>query len=86
MQIVALYLCYIQRTNDNFSELIRKISPIYNFFEFIYHKIPVPIGLDAKVFLIQHEFRNQFIVSAIKFGESLSKFMIPISLLEKFGS
>ena len=43
-------------TNDNFSELIRKISPIYNFFEFIlsHHKIPVPIGLDAKVFLIQH--------------------------------
>ena len=26
------------------------------------------------------------IVSAIKFGESLSKFMIPIALLEKFGS
>ena len=24
--------------------------------------------------------------SAIKFGESLSKFMIPIALLEKFGS
>ena len=23
-------------TNDNFSELIRKISPTYNFFEFIY--------------------------------------------------
>ena len=32
------------------------------------------------------EFRNHFIVSAIKFGESLSKFMIPIALLEKFGS
>ena len=32
------------------------------------------------------EFRNQFIVSAIKFGESLSKFRIPIVLLEKFGS
>ena len=40
--------------NDIFFELIRKISPTYNFFEFIYHKIPVPIGLDAKVFLIQH--------------------------------
>ena len=26
------------------------------------------------------------IVSAIKFGESLSKFMVPIALLEKFGS
>ena len=25
-------------------------------------------------------------MSAIKFGESLSKFMIPIALLEKFGS
>ena len=25
-------------------------------------------------------------MSAIKFGESLSKFMIPITLLEKFGS
>ena len=32
------------------------------------------------------EFRNQFIVSAIKFGESVSKFMIPIALLEKFCS
>ena len=32
------------------------------------------------------EFRNQFIVSAIKFGESLSKFMIPIAQLQKFGS
>ena len=32
------------------------------------------------------EFRNQFIVSAIKFGESLLKFMIPIALLKKFGS
>ena len=31
-------------------------------------------------------FRNQSIMSAIKFGESLSKFMIPIALLEKFGS
>ena len=29
-------------------------------------------------------FRNQFIVSAIKFGESHLKFMIPIALLEKF--
>ena len=37
-------------------------------------------------FLSSIEFRNQFIVSAIKFGESLSKFMIPIALLEKFGS
>ena len=40
-------------TNDNFSELIRKISPTFIFF-LIYilshHKIPVPIGLDAKVF------------------------------------
>ena len=32
------------------------------------------------------EFRNQSIGSAIKFGESLSKFMIPIALLENFGS
>ena len=38
-----------------------------------------------KCFLSHIEFRNQFIVSAIKFGEKLSKFMIPIALLEKFG-
>ena len=47
-------------------------------------KIPVPIGLDAEVFLIQHW--HQFIEWAIKFGESLSKFMIPIAMLEKFDS
>ena len=38
-----------------------------------------------KWFYPNTEFRNQFIVSAIQFGESLSKFMIPIALLEKFG-
>ena len=38
-----------------------------------------------KCFESNIEFRNQFIVSAIKFGESLSKFMISIALLEKFG-
>ena len=44
-------------TYDNFSELIRKIRPTYIFF-LIYilsnHQIPVPIGIDAKVFLIHH--------------------------------
>ena len=30
-------------------------------------------------------FGNQFIVSPIKFRKGLSKFMIPIALLEKFG-
>ena len=44
---------------DHFSELIRKISPSYNLF-WIYilshHKIPVPIGVDAKVFY--NEFWN----------------------------
>ena len=38
-----------------------------------------------KCFQSNTEFRNQFIVSAIKFGESHSKFMIPTALLEKFG-
>ena len=35
-----------------------------------------------KCFYSNIEFRNQFIVSAIKFGESLSKFMRPIALFE----
>ena len=52
----------------------------------IHHKIPVPIGHHAKVFRSNIEFRNQFVVSAIQFGESLSKFMISIALLENFGS
>ena len=73
MQTVTLYLCYIQYvcSNDNFSELIRKINPTNNFFEFIYchHKIPIQICLDG--FYSNTEFRNQFIVSVIKFEESL---------------
>ena len=44
-------------TYNNFSELNRKISLTLIFF-LIYilsrHKIPVPIGLDAKAVLIQH--------------------------------
>ena len=39
-----------------------------------------------KWFLSNIEFRNQFIVSTIKFGESVSKFIVPIALLEMFGS
>ena len=31
------------------------------------------------------EFRNQFIVPAIKFRRCISKFVIPIALIEKFG-
>ena len=45
------------KTYDNFSELIRKISPTTIFFLMYilsHHKIPVSIGLDIKVFLIQH--------------------------------
>ena len=39
-----------------------------------------------KCFSSNIEFRNQFTLSAIKFGESLSKFLIPIVILEKFDS
>ena len=66
------------------SDLFRKIITCYK--RIRHHKIPVPTDLDAKVFSSNIQFRNQFILSAIKFGESLSKFMIPIALLEKFGS
>ena len=54
--VVAVYiLCYIQYvlvTNDHFSWTdSEKSDPTYNFIEFIdsvIHKIPVPIGLEAK--------------------------------------
>ena len=60
MQTVALYLCYIQYVCNEryfFFWTDQKNQPYLQFF-WIYilshHKIPIPIGLDAKVFLIQH--------------------------------
>ena len=60
----------------------QKNQPYLHFFwNYIinHHKTPVQKGLVAIVFLSNIEFTNQFIVSAIKFWESLSKFMIPIA-------
>ena len=52
MYIHVQYVCNVRY----FSELIKNISPTYIFLIYIlsHHKIPAAIGLDAKVFLIQH--------------------------------
>ena len=41
-------------------------------------------SLEQKRFKSNLEFRNQIIVSSIKFGKCLAKFMIPIALFKKF--
>ena len=45
----------------------------------------MPIGPGAQEFLIDIVFRNDIIVLAIKSGKSISKVMMPIALVEKFG-
>ena len=90
MQSVA-YIYFISDTfvtYGNFSELIRKISPTYIFLIYIlsHHKIPVPIGLNEKVFLMQHQIEKSIHNVDDTIWKTSYDVMITIALLKKFGS
>ena len=69
------------------NELRWKIIRTNNLFQFI-HQVTIEIrfrkSLAQERFKSNLEFRNQIIVSSIKFWKSFAKFMIPIALFKKF--
>ena len=70
-----------------FNELRWKIIRTNNLLQFI-HQVTIEIrfqkSLAQERFKPNLEFRNQIIVSSIKFWKSFAKFMIPIALFKKF--
>ena len=64
-----------------------KVIRAHNLLQFI-HQITIEIrfgkSLAQERFKSNLEFRNQIIVSSIKFGKCFAKFMIPIALFKKF--
>ena len=70
-----------------FDELRWKIIRANNLLQFI-HQVTIEIrfrkSLVQERFKSNLEFRNQIIVSSIKFWKCLAKFMIPIALFKKF--
>ena len=70
-----------------FNELRWKIIRANNLFQFI-HQVIIEIrfrkSLAQKRFKSNLEFRNQIIVSSIKFWKCFAKFMIPIALFKSF--
>ena len=70
---VAYNFCHHYRTMF----CVKQIS-----FPIIFNKVVGSNSQSQNCFYSNTEFRNQYIVSTIKFGESLSKIMIPIALLE----
>ena len=69
-----------------FNELRWKIVRANNLFQFI-HQVTIEIGFRKSLqerFKSNLEFRNQIIVSSIKFWKCFAKFMIPIALFKKF--
>ena len=72
---------------NDFHVLRRKSIKTNNLLQFI-HQVTIEIGfrksLAQERFKSNFEFRNQIIVSSIKFLNSFAKFMIPIALFKKF--
>ena len=70
-----------------FNELRWKIIRANNPLQFI-HQVTIEIrfgkSLAQERFKSNLEFRNQIIVSSIKFWKCFAKFMIPIALFKKF--
>ena len=70
-----------------FNELRWKIIRANNLLKFI-HQVTIEIrfrrSLAQERFKSNLEFRNQIIVSSVKFLKSFAKFMIPIALFKKF--
>ena len=70
-----------------FNELRWKIIRTNNLLQFI-HQVTIEISflksLAQERFKSNLEYRNQIIVSSIKFWKSFAKFMIPIALFKKF--
>ena len=68
----------------NYAEKL--LEPTF-FFQFI-HQVTIEIrfrkSLTQERFKSNLEFRNQIIVSSIKFWKSFAMFMIPIALFKKF--
>ena len=70
-----------------FNELRWKIIIANNLLQFIHQgtiEIKFRKSLAQERFKSNLEFRNQIIVSSIKFRKGLAKFMIPIALFKKF--
>ena len=71
------------------NELRWKIIRANNLFQFI-HEVTIEIrfrkSMAQERFKTNLEFRNQTIVSSIKFRKSIAKCMIPIALFKKFQS
>ena len=70
-----------------FNELRWKIIRANNLLQFIYQvtiEIMFRKSLAQERFKSNLEFRNQIIVSSIKFRKCFAKFMIPIALFKKF--
>ena len=70
-----------------FHELRRKIITANNLLQFI-HQVTIEIrfrkSLAQERFKSNLEFRNQVLVSSIKFRKGFVEFMIPIALFKKF--
>ena len=70
-----------------FDELPWKIIRTNNLLQFI-HEVTIEIRflktLAQERFKSNLEFRNQIIVSSIKFRKGFAKFMIPMALFKKF--
>ena len=70
-----------------FNELRWKIIRANNLLQFI-HQVTIEIrfgkSLAQERLKSNLEFRNQIIVSSIKFRKGFAKFMIPIALFKKF--
>ena len=64
-----------------------KIIRASNFFQFI-HQVAIEFrfwkSLAQERFKFNLEFRNQVIISSIKFWKCFAKFMIPIALFKEF--
>ena len=70
-----------------FNEMRWKMIRANNLLQFI-HQVTIEIRIQKSLarerFKSNLEFRNQIIVSSIKFWKSFAKFMIPIALFKKF--
>ena len=70
-----------------FNELRWKFFRVNNLLQFI-HQVTIEFrfrkSLAQERFKSNLEFRNQIIVSSIKFRKGLAKFMTPVALFKKF--